>query len=128
MKNNDPKSVAGELPLLELSNATTEAEAMAAVRILDHFEGLMVGVTHFSGMTPWERHPQDELLYVLDGAVEVTLWDEADPETSMVEAGAMCVVPKGVWHRQLPRPVARLSFITGDTEISYDEKPPQESA
>lgn len=128
MKIHDPKTVASELPLLELSSAITEAEATAALRILDQFEGLMAGVTHFSGLTPWECHPQDELLYVLDGSVEVTLWHETDPETSIVSAGAMCVVPKGVWHRQIPRPAAKLLFITGDTEVSYDERPPQTSA
>ncbi|MEM6253461.1 MAG: cupin domain-containing protein [Cyanobacteria bacterium P01_D01_bin.156] len=128
MKIHNPKTVASELPLLELSIATTEADAIAALRILDHFEGLMAGVTHFSGLTPWECHPQDELLYVLDGSVEVTLWHETDPETSIVSAGDMCVVPKGVWHRQISRPAARLLFITGDTEVSYDERPLQPSA
>ena len=127
MKKSDPKAVAGELPLLELSTATTEAEAMAAMRVLDHFEGLMVGVTHFSGLTPWERHGQDEFLYVLDGAVEVTLWHEAGPETDMGSAGAVFIVPKGVWHRQLPKPAVKLMFITGDTEVSYEETPPQSS-
>lgn len=128
MKVHNPKTVASELPLLDLSNPTTEAEAIAALRILDQVEGLMTGVTHFSGLTPWECHPQDELLYVLDGSVEVTLWHETNPETSIVSAGAMCVVPKGVWHRQIATPAARLLFITGDTEVSYDESPPQASA
>ena len=127
MKLNDPQALSGKLPPIEISSATSEAEAMTAVQIFDQFEDLMVGVVHFSGLTPWECHTQDELLYVLGGAVEVTLWREHGPEEVVVSAGSMCVVPKGVWHRQLPKPTVRLMFITGDTEVSKDETPPLKS-
>lgn len=127
MKFNNPQAISNELPLVEISTTTTEEEAMSAVQIFNQFEGFMVGVIHFSGLTPWECHTQDELLYVLEGAVEVILWRENGPEVVAVPTGSVCVVPKGVWHRQLPQPRVRLMFITGDTEVSKDETPPLKS-
>lgn len=125
MKTNNPQAIAKQLPLLEISNSTTELQAIAAMQIFDQFEGQLVGVTHFSGLTPWERHRQDELLFVLEGTVELTLHGEDGLQTSISSAGQVCVVPKQVWHRQRGLPTVKLMFITGETDISRDDDPTQ---
>ena len=48
----------------------------------------------------WERHPRgDELLQLLEGEIEMTLLKDAGPETHVLRAGELFVVPRGVWHR-----------------------------
>ena len=52
------------------------------------------------GTSPWEHHPDDdELLYVLEGAVELTVLTEHGAITTLVEPGSAFVVPKGLWHK-----------------------------
>ena len=49
--------------------------------------------------SPWERHPEgEELLHVLQGAVEVTLLLDSGPASTRLDAGSIFVVPTGVWH------------------------------
>lgn len=118
-------SVLTSLPMLEVDAATTAAEAGAALRVLGSFEQCIVGVIRFSGETPWERHPGDELLYVVEGAVDVTVLFEADRQQTTVRQGEIFVVPKGCWHRQQPRPSVSLMFLTpaGGTDASRSEDP-----
>jgi len=124
MESHDLQALSADLPLIQISKATTEEEAMAAVRGFSQFDGRMVGVFHFAGLSPWERHPdQDELLYVLDGEVEVTVLSEGGASNCTVRAGSVCIIPKGLWHRQLPKPAVKLMFITGATDVSWDENP-----
>ncbi len=66
-------STLATLPELRVTATTTPAEAAAAMRVLGGFDQCMVGTVCFSGRTPWERHPGDELLHVVQGAVEVTV-------------------------------------------------------
>jgi lactoylglutathione lyase len=110
---------------LRLSAATTAREADEAFRKLAAFNGGGVFVGRFSGRSPWERHPTgDELLHVLDGAVEVTLLAGDGPTRVTVAAGSVFVVPRGVWHRQLPRPVVTLLNATPQpTDVSFAEDP-----
>ena len=85
-----------------------------------------VTVGRFSGRTPWERHvDSDESLRVLDGEVEITLLTKADSVHVTVSAGSIFVVPRGLWHRQVPRPVATvLSLIpTEHGPVSFADDP-----
>ncbi len=112
MEPHDIPAVLKDLPALEITAATTEAEAVDAMRVIASFNQCMVGVVRFAGETPWERHPDEELLHVLEGAVDVTvLTDTAAVETT-VRAGSTFIVPGGLWHRQMPRPSVALMFIT----------------
>lgn len=118
-------SALAALPLLEVSAATTAMEAAAAMRVLAGFDRCIVGTVRFSGQTPWERHPGDELLYVVQGAVDVTvILDEGPHHTSLAE-GSVFIVPAGRWHRQKPRPVVSLMFVTPaeGTDASWSEDP-----
>ena len=118
-------SALAELPELRVTADTTPAEASAALRVLATFNRCMVGTIRFSGRTPWERHPEDELLYVVEGEVDVTvLLDEGAQETRVTE-GSVFIVPKDRWHRQTPRPVVSLMFVTHaeGSEASWSEDP-----
>jgi len=78
-------------------------------------DGFTVGAPEITGNDPHdgEMHPDgDELLFMLSGAVTVTL-ELADGDRLVdLGAGDAVVVPKGVWHRIAMRAPGRLIHIT----------------
>lgn len=60
----------------------------------------------------WEKHPGDEILYMLSGALEVILEERGGNRTVALDAGGGCVVPRGVWHRTVVRTPGELLAIT----------------
>jgi quercetin dioxygenase-like cupin family protein len=101
------------------------------MRFLEPFNECMLGAVRFSGETPWERHPRgDELLHVLEGEVVVTLLSDSSSESSTLGAGSVCVVPRGLWHRQRSDAGASVLFATPmeGTENSWAEDPRSEGA
>jgi mannose-6-phosphate isomerase-like protein (cupin superfamily) len=129
MESHDVAKALDGLPELRITRETTEAEAMAAVRALGSLDQCTLGVTRFSGLTPWERHPDgDELLYLVDGAVEVTVLTDESAVHVKVPAGSVFVVPRNLWHRQHARDRTALLFVTGATEISWADDPRLENS
>jgi mannose-6-phosphate isomerase-like protein (cupin superfamily) len=67
----------------------------------------------------WEMHPeQDELLYLLEGAIDVFLRAElegSDEETIHFRQGEACLIPKGMWHRQVVVAPCKMLFLTPET-------------
>ncbi len=125
----DLATVLGDLPTLTIRRETGEDEANGAVRELGRLEDRMLGVVRFAGQTPWERHPDgDELLHVLDGAIDVTVLTPAGPTHVAMPAGSLFVCPRGLWHRQDPKTVATVLFATPTetTETSWAEDPRDE--
>ncbi len=67
----------------------------------------------------WEMHPeQDELLYLLEGELDVFV--SPDPEGSQQEPrhfrqGEACLIPKGMWHRQVVVVPCKVLFLTPET-------------
>ena len=104
---------------------TTAEEDAAAFPRLASFNDGAVYVGRFAGQTPWERHPgADELLYVLEGAVDITQLATDGPAEVSVAAGSVFVVPRGLWHRQQARPrVTLLAAVPDDSEISEADDP-----
>jgi len=129
MEAHDVATALSGLRELRLSRATTAGEAAAAFPKLAPFNGGGVFVGCFSGRSPWERHPTgDELLHVLEGAVEVTVVAANGPVHATVPAGSIFVVPRGLWHRQFPRPTVTLLNATPQpTEISFADDPATEA-
>lgn len=126
MAAHDLRQLARDLTTLTIDADTTEADADDAVRFLSPLDDLMLGVTRFSGLTPWERHPGgDELLQVLEGAVDVTVLTDDGPVQVSLEAGGIFVCPRGLWHRQRARPTVTLLFGTAvrTTEHSFADDP-----
>ena len=104
---------------------TTAEEDAAAFPRLASFNAGAIYVGRFSGQSPWERHADaDELLHVLEGAVEITLLTPDGSTQTSVTAGSIFVVPRGLWHRQLAEPSVTLLAVTPDTsEISVADDP-----
>ena len=110
LRAHDLRAALREVPHLNITPATTGEEADAAVRQVAKIGKLTFGVMSYSGQTPWERHPGgDELLYALDGEVEVTLMSDQGPVKRTISAGSAFVCPQGLWHRQFaPKSVSML--------------------
>ncbi|WP_134096082.1 hypothetical protein [Novosphingobium sp. PhB55] len=63
----------------------------------------------------WEMHPDgDEVLFLLDGAIDIAFAREGETQTDLVSlaSGQGCVVAPGTWHRLLLREPSRLLFVT----------------
>src|SRR5438034_4303396 len=123
---HDLRAALSGLPELAIASSTTEEEAAAAVRPIASLDQCTLGVMRYSGLTPWERHPDgDELLHPLEGAVDVTLLTDSRPTHVTVRAGSVFVCPRGLGHRQLPRPAVTMFFgtPTENEEVSWAEDP-----
>ena len=111
---------------LEITEKTTGKDADAAYLHLADLDRLSLGVMRFTGRTPWERHPDgDELLYALDGEVELTAIADGGPSTRVIRAGEAFVCARGVWHRQIARPWTTMLYGTPNktTQISFADDP-----
>jgi quercetin dioxygenase-like cupin family protein len=95
---------------LEIGSQTTSEDAGAAMKILGDFNQCMVGIVYFSGTTPWERHPDDELLQILEGEVVVTILGDEVREI-LLSIGSVFVVPRGLWHKQHSDRGVKLLFM-----------------
>lgn len=114
------------VPELNITEHTTGEEASAAVGHLGWLGDHGLGVMRYSGQTPWERHPDgDELLHALDGDVEVTVLTDEGPVRTNVSEGSVFVCPRGLWHRQLPKPKVTMFYATPirTTEVSFADDP-----
>ncbi|WP_370679665.1 cupin domain-containing protein [Comamonas sp. GB3 AK4-5] len=120
----DVNAILHTLPLANLTQGAAEAQDVDAFPMQTAFGtgGLYIG--SFVGLTPWENHPHtDELLYAVEGEVELTLLTEAGPQTAMLRQGSVCIVPQGLWHRQLAHQPVKLLTISGDAQISWADDP-----
>lgn len=125
---HDVPALLDAVPHLDVTAGTTDDQAVAAMHPLDQLNGSLVGLVRFSGLTPWEVHPDgDELLHVLEGEVEVTVLAASGPEVTRatLREGSVYVVPAGLWHRQHARPAVALLFSTPAerTGTSWAEDP-----
>lgn len=103
----------GALVRLVISDQTTAADADAATRVFAGFNQCNLGLVSFSGLTPWERHPDDELLYVLEGEIDVTILPaKGDAQALTLKPGNVFVVPKTLWHHQNAPNGATVLFAT----------------
>lgn len=70
-------------------------------KIVGELNGQHVKLARLEGdKCPWHAHDaEDELFWVVDGALEVHTRDEA----VLLQAGEFCIVPGGQEHRVVPR-------------------------
>jgi mannose-6-phosphate isomerase-like protein (cupin superfamily) len=60
----------------------------------------------------WEMHPAgDELVFMLDGAVDLVLDEPGDERTVALAAGQGFIVPRGCWHRFVRKGPCDLLFV-----------------
>ncbi|WP_414530123.1 cupin domain-containing protein [Nodularia chucula] len=85
----------------------------------------MVGLVCFSGLTPWERHPDDELLHILEGEVDVkVLLEDGGYSEITLQSGTIFTVPRGLWHNQHSHQGVKLLFVTsqqGNEESTLED-------
>ena len=63
--------------------------------------------------TNWEMHPEaDEVVYVIDGSVDLILEFPIGTQTFAVRGRGYVVVPKGVWHTAKVHAPSRVLHIT----------------
>src|SRR5437870_8675488 len=116
MVAHDLRAALGDLPEMTM-------------RFLASLNRCTLGVTRFSEPSHWERHPAgDELLHVLEGEADVVTLTDGGPVRSPVRAGSVFVCPRGLWHRQRPRPAVTMFFgtPTENEEVSWAEDPRRE--
>jgi PhnB protein len=126
LEAHDLRAALREVPHLTITDSTTGEHADAAVRNLAKLDQLTLGVMSYTGQTPWERHPgADELLYALDGELEITVLTDDGPVHETLRAGSAFVCPQGLWHRQLARKSVSMLYGTAveTSEISMEEDP-----
>lgn len=74
---------------------------------------LMMAAAMTEDMSHWEMHPAgDEVLALLSGRVTVVLEQDGDDQEIDLDAGEVCVVPRGCWHRVKVREAGEMMFIT----------------
>ena len=121
MEALDIGAVVKSMPGMAMTPKSTTKESAAAFRMVAKLNDCPVFVVKFSGEPPWERHPTgDELLYVLEGEIEIIILTGDGMKSHAVQAGSAFVVPKNVWHRQVPRPSVTLLSATPRTETSSE--------
>jgi quercetin dioxygenase-like cupin family protein len=77
------------------------------------------------GMSPWERHPEDdELLYVIEGQVTIEILTETDRIEVPVSEGSFLVVPRNHWHRHKLDGLLKEMYVTpGASDTSFADDP-----
>jgi mannose-6-phosphate isomerase-like protein (cupin superfamily) len=79
---------------------TPEAERQGAFARLAPYRDSAIGVAKFSGEGPWERHVNgDEIVQVVDGAATLHIMFDDGPQSFVLKAGMVVIVPQGNWHR-----------------------------
>ena len=88
---------------------------LANTRPPPRIDGLSIGVAVMERPAPHagERHMDgDELLHVVAGHATLLLERPEGEERIELAAGAACIVPRGLWHRVIPRGEVRLLYAT----------------
>ena len=94
----------------ELISGDTRDPAIARIR---NGDGWLVGAFALTGASHWEMHPAgDEILFLVSGAVDVILEDTGGERVVELQPGTACLVPRGVWHRQIVHQPGDLLAIT----------------
>ena len=111
LQSHDLHALAASLGFLDLSAGPTREEAMAASKALGSFARHEVMLAAFRGQPPWEWHPEDELLLVVEGEVVLTLLG-ASPETRILTRGMLFLVPRATWHRSSSEEGVKIVAVT----------------
>jgi mannose-6-phosphate isomerase-like protein (cupin superfamily) len=88
------------------------------------FHDCTCGVGCFTGRPPWERHNAgDEMLLVLAGESQLTVIEGGQRASQVIQAGALVVVPRGLWHNNdAPRGVTMVYLTpTEGNEHSFED-------
>jgi mannose-6-phosphate isomerase-like protein (cupin superfamily) len=112
------------LQQLNIAEETNESDAEKSMRFLGTFNQCMYGMVNFVGETPWEFHPDDEYLQVIEGDVEVVLCVSENKTTVSLAPGDIFIIPKEVWHRQFSQDGVKLMFMTSSEGNQHSSEDP----
>ena len=89
-------------------------------------DGVFVGGIVMVKDTDWEMHPSgDETLTLLSGRIDIVCLEKDGSETtSALNPSRSCVVPTGVWHRQVVHAESKLLFQTYGTDTQHRKYQP----
>lgn len=113
---------------MEITNVLRLLEANPEGSFLpfSSFNNQSFGTCEVTGVSPgWEMHPDtDEFFYVIEGTVEITLFEEDGPKHYIAPAGSSFVVPQGIWHKPgAPKGAKFIYFTPGQSLYSDSEDP-----
>ncbi|MCP1269957.1 MULTISPECIES: cupin domain-containing protein [Acetobacter] len=117
------EQVAATLSVLHL-NQQTDDFAAKSMTTLFAFGQHNIGMVRFEGSTPWEEHPHDEFLLVVEGQTTVVLKKDGEELTLVGKKGDVLFVPGGSWHRQDTQGPVALLYITDKSGTQHTAKTP----
>jgi len=83
-----------------LTPQTKRAERKGSAAQLPPYRDGILLLGKSAGTSHWETHPEDELVYVLDGTKTLEIvCDGGLPRSFDLRAGMIAIVPQGAWHR-----------------------------
>lgn len=111
MKISNILQESSDLSVVDIGKKT-EAVSMNGLKMLFPFGHLDVGLLRFRGATPWEEHPNEEFLLIIEGETTLTLRTEDGEISSTARKGDVLVVPANTWHRQDVPDSVTVMFMT----------------
>ena len=102
---------------------TTDEESKGSFAKLSDYRNGGIFITHYSGNSEWERHPNgDELVQVIEGETTLILLVNGNQTSNTLREGELLVVPKGIWHRfKTPKGVKVMTITPQPTEHSIQQ-------
>lgn len=82
-----------------LTPLTKRAERTGSATQLPPYRDGLLLLGKSAGTSHWETHPEDELVYVLEGTATLDIVTEDGPRSFALAAGMIAIVPPTVWHR-----------------------------
>ena len=110
----------GQLQFVGDRRPTSSPEELggAFARLTDYRDGA-VFLAHYAGDSAWERHPEEEIVFVVEGETNIVLLIDDTEEFHLLVSNELMVVPKGRWHRfETPKGVKLLSVTPEPTQHS----------
>jgi mannose-6-phosphate isomerase-like protein (cupin superfamily) len=80
------------------TNFAERRRSGSAVNLGRYRDGMLL-LAKSAGNSHWETHPEDELLYVVEGEMTVDIVHKDGPRSCTLGAGMIGIVPPGAWHR-----------------------------
>jgi quercetin dioxygenase-like cupin family protein len=97
----------------------------SAAQLGPYRDGLLL-LGKSAGTSHWETHPEDELVYVLDGGASLDILQQDGPQSFALHAGMIAIVPPGAWHRfRSPDGKTTVSAVVPGDHIDLDVDDPR---
>jgi quercetin dioxygenase-like cupin family protein len=125
----DVTAEAAKLTLFRgLTPRTKRAERTGSTAQLPPYRDGLLLLGKSAGTSHWETHPEDELVYVLDGTATLDVVTEDGPRSFALGAGMIAIVPPTVWHRfRSPEGKTSFSAVLPGDHIELDVDDPRAS-